>query len=110
MIYLYRLHKMPNEIPYEKLSSFYGWKLQQQVILGDLTFLKWAKDLWQLLIVCKLNGLKYKIKYKWLKKPIIWYEYKEKGLFINAGKPDFSKKGKWTKITIINNKITKEIL
>lgn len=41
----------------------------------------------------------YRIKYYWLKLPIIWYRGTNKGILVITGKPDFSRPLTWVKIT-----------
>lgn len=39
-IYYYRLSKWPPRIPYEDLTKFTTWKLQQQIMLQNITITK----------------------------------------------------------------------
>jgi hypothetical protein len=98
------------QVPYENLSSVYAKRLQCQIHAEHVRKHPW-KTLYQLSvgkIISRIKGWHYRIKYNVFKMPIIWYEGRNSGTFICAGKPDFKRPLKWTKVTMIGGKRTDE--
>lgn len=94
-----------DEIPYEKLSSYYTALLQTQIATRNLTWCKLIKQLLKLYFIYLLKGYWYKLKYNIIGLPIVWFTGYKKGLYISIGKLPIDKKNmQWVKHTLIKGK------
>ena len=94
LVYRYRLSKLPNIISYEKLSSRYTWKLQQQGYCHNLTLVKFVKIFIRLKIISQIKGWWFKQHYYRENGKIFnsltskyYYVHDEHGLYKVLGKP-----------------------
>lgn len=96
------------EIPYEKLSSYYGLKLQVQMAIHNMTWAKVIKIVWRHYVVSILNGYWYRFKHNLLGISIVWYNGKNKGTYTMLDKPPTIKQRKnmvWTKHVMKRGKV-----
>lgn len=73
IIYSYRLSKQPTSQPYEDLSKWITWKIQNQCNTHDLTLRKWLFNKWRLLVVSPIRGWWFRRHY-----------YRENGKIYNS--------------------------
>lgn len=60
--YLHQLNKLPNKVPYEKLSQYHTAKMQLQIRAKDIT---WGKVLWHPVHICisSIKGVYFRLNY-----------------------------------------------
>jgi hypothetical protein len=73
IVYRWRLSKWPAQIPYEKLSRFTAWKLQQQGELHDLTLMKLVRSWFRRAVANRIHGWWWRL-----------HDYEEDGVVFNS--------------------------